>query len=184
MSAWRVLSVVGNPKPQSRTRLVAETMAARVAVGLTAGTTGRRVDLDVIEVAGLGAGLLGWGDPAVKAATAAMAAADVLLVATPTYKATYTGLLKLLLDQIGAGELDGVPTIPIQVAAAPQHALAVEVHLRPVLVELGASLPTAGLFVLDSTLDTVDQTISRWADTNLASIVALAKARAASRPED
>jgi FMN reductase len=182
MARWQVLSVVGNPKPRSRTRQVAETVAARVARGLGAGDEDA-VTTEVIEVAELGPGLLGWGDPAVKAATAAMAAADVLLVATPTYKATYTGLLKLLLDQIGAGELGGVPTIPIQVAAAPQHALAVEVHLRPVLVEIGAALPTSGLFVLDSALDSLDETLDRWSTPNVDAILALARARAATRAE-
>ncbi|ADP84695.1 NADPH-dependent FMN reductase [Pseudofrankia inefficax] len=179
MAGWRVLSVVGNPKPQSRTRQVAEAVAERVVRGLPAGTAaGDASTAEVIEVSELGAGLLGWGDPAVKAATTAMAAADVLIVATPTYKATYTGLLKLLLDQIGAGELGGVPTIPVQVAAAPQHALAVEVHLRPVLVEIGASLPTSGLFVLDSTLDTLGQTLDQWSTPNLDAVIALATARA------
>ncbi|WP_052710936.1 NAD(P)H-dependent oxidoreductase [Pseudofrankia sp. DC12] len=186
MAGWRVLSVVGNPKPQSRTRRVAEAVAERVTRGLAAtgnGGAGNGIPgstaAEVIEVSQLGAGLLGWGDPAVKAATTAMAAADVLIVATPTYKATYTGLLKLLLDQIGAGELGGVPAIPVQVAAAPQHALAVEVHLRPVLVEIGASLPTTGLFVLDSTLGTLDETLDRWSATNLDAVIALATARAA-----
>jgi len=183
MSRWTVLSVVGNPKPRSRTRQVAEAVAERVTRGLTAaGGAPEDVRSEVVEVAELGAGLLGWGDPDVKAATTAMAAADVLIVATPTYKATYTGLLKLLLDQIGAGELGGVPTIPLQVAAAPQHALAVEVHLRPVLVEIGASLPTSGLFVLDSALDGLDETLDRWSAGNLDPIVTLATARAARRP--
>jgi FMN reductase len=189
MAGWRVLSVVGNPKPRSRTRQVAEAVAERVTRRLTAiGPSGTGpengndlVTTEVVEVSELGAGLLGWGDPGVKAATTAMAATDVLIVATPTYKATYTGLLKLLLDQVGAGELGGVPTIPIQVAAAPQHALAVEVHLRPVLVEIGASLPTAGLFVLDSALETLDDTLDRWATPNLDAVLALAAARAAHR---
>ena len=36
------------------------------------------------------------------------------------------------------------------VGAAPQHSLAVETHLRPVLVEIGLSTPTRGLFLIDS----------------------------------
>ncbi|WP_242424210.1 NADPH-dependent FMN reductase, partial [Frankia sp. EI5c] len=149
MPQRRVLSVVGNPKPNSRTRAVAEAVAAQVAAAFPAGV---ETVAEVIEVSALGPGLLGWGDPAVKEAVASMRTADVLVVATPTFKATYTGLLKLLLDQIGQGELAGVPTVPVLVAGAPEHALAVEVHLRPVLVEIGASCPTRGVFVLDSTL--------------------------------
>ena len=48
------------------------------------------------------------------------------------------------------------------VGAAPEHALAVEVHLRPVLVELGASMPTRGLYVLESQLGDLDAVLDAW----------------------
>jgi FMN reductase len=54
----------------------------------------------VIDVIDLGVGLLEWGEPAVAEAVAALQAADVAVVASPTYKGTYTGLLKLFLDQV------------------------------------------------------------------------------------
>ncbi|EFC84736.1 NADPH-dependent FMN reductase [Frankia sp. CcI49] len=175
MPQRRVLSVVGNPKPNSRTRTVAEAVAARVAAAIPAEGD---VVTEVIEVSALGPGLLGWGDPAVKEAVASMRTADALVVATPTFKATYTGLLKLLLDQIGQGELGGVPTVPVLVAGAPEHALAVEVHLRPLLVEIGASCPTRGVFVLDSTLPELPAQLDTWATANLAAITALVESRA------
>jgi hypothetical protein len=86
--------VVGNPKPRSRTRQSAELIAERL--------TGRPPD-SVIDLVDLGAGLLGWGDPDVGAAVEMVMSADVLVVASPTFKATYTGLLKLFLEQFGAG---------------------------------------------------------------------------------
>jgi FMN reductase len=67
-----------------------------------------------------------------------------LLVASPTYKGTYTGLLKVFLDQMPHQALAGTAAFPLLVMRLPQHALAVEVHLRPLLVELGANLPTPG----------------------------------------
>ena len=71
------------------------------------------------------------------------------MVASPTYKATYTGLLKLFLDRFAGGTgLRGV-AVPLMLGAGPDHALAPELHLRPLLVELGASVPTASLYVLD-----------------------------------
>ncbi|SNQ46128.1 putative flavoprotein [Frankia canadensis] len=177
MEPCRIVSVIGNPKPASRTRQVAEEVAARVVTALAA--TGYPAQTEVIEVSELGAGLLGWGDPAVAAALGTIRGADVLVVATPTYKATYTGLLKLLLDQIGGGELAGLPTIPVQVAAAPQHALAVEVHLRPVLVEIGAACPTTGIFVLDSRLADLPALLDAWGSVNLPAVSALVAARRA-----
>ena len=47
--------------------------------------------------------------------------------------------------------------------AGAHHALAVEVHLRPVLVELGASLPTRGLYVTEAELPEADEAIAQLA---------------------
>jgi FMN reductase len=76
--------------------------------------------------------------------------ADLVVWATPTYKATYTGLLKLFLDQFGAGELHGTTAIPLMLGGSPTHALAGELTLKPVLSEIGCSCPTPALFLLDS----------------------------------
>ena len=136
--------VVGNPKPRSRTRAAAEAVAERL--------TGAPADR-VVDVVELGAGLLGWGDPVVGEAVAAVRAAEVLVVASPTYKATYTGLLKLFLDQIGTGDLAGVVAVPVMLGGGPAHALAPELLLKPVLVELGATVTTRGLYLVDRVWD-------------------------------
>lgn len=134
--------VVGNPKPASRTRRAAELVAERL--------TGEP-PATVIELSELGPALLGWGDPAVAAAKQAVAGADLAIFATPTYKATYTGLLKLFLDQFAAGELHGTTAIALMLGGSPHHALAGELTLKPVLSEIGCSCPTPALFLLDST---------------------------------
>ena len=77
-------------------------------------------------------------------------AADLLVVASPTYKGTYTGLLKLFLDRAGGGALSGATVIPLMLGGDLRHSLAPEVFLKPVLAELGASTPTRGLFLLES----------------------------------
>lgn len=133
--------VVGNPKPMSRTRRAAELLAQRL--------TGSR-PAAVIEVADLGPGLLGWGDEAVAQAVETVKAAELVIFASPTYKASYTGLLKLFLDQFRAGELKGVIGVPLMLGAAADHAMAPELLLKPVLVEIGCSCPTPGLYLLDS----------------------------------
>jgi FMN reductase len=140
-----VTVVCGNPKPASRTLTAAVDVATRIADG-TPPTT-------VIDLVDLGPALLGWGDPAVTAAVEAVGASDVVVVASPTYKASFTGLLKLFLDQIAGDSLRGVIGIPLMLGAGPAHALAAEVHLRPVLVELGLSCPTRALYLLDTETD-------------------------------
>jgi FMN reductase len=150
--------VVGNPKPKSRTLTVAETVAgaAADAGGLEAS---KRFTIDLADLAGE---LFDWSSKAVKEAVEAVASADLLIVASPTYKATYTGLLKAFLDWFGTTGLSGVTAVPLLVGAGPTHALAVEVHLRPVLIEVGATLPTRGLYVLEQQLDDLDTVVASW----------------------
>jgi len=85
----------------------------------------------------------------------------VVVVASPTYKATYTGLLKAFLDRFPHQGLGGVTAIPLMLGASPVHSLATEHGLRPLLVELGASVPTRGLYVLDSEHDR-PETYDAW----------------------
>ena len=133
--------VVGNPKPRSRTYEAACLVAERL--------TGSAPDR-VIDVVDLGPGLLGWGDEAVAEAVAAVRASTLVVVASPTYKATYTGLLKLFLDQVPTDGMAGVHAVPVMLGAGPGHAMAPELLLKPVLVELGATCATRGLYLLDS----------------------------------
>ncbi|MPQ97086.1 NADPH-dependent oxidoreductase [Modestobacter sp. I12A-02628] len=136
-----VTVVAGNPKPDSRTldaaRLLAEALCGRPA----------DASVDVIT---LGPGLLGWGDAGVEAAVATVSASSLVVVASPTYKASYTGVLKLFLDQFATAEgLAGVVAVPLMLGAGPAHAMAPDLLLKPVLVELGATCPTPGLYLRD-----------------------------------
>jgi len=151
--------VVGNPKAQSRTLGVAAKVAAAAATA-----AGLPVDTatTVIELAELGPQLFDWSSPAVRAAADTLSTSSLAIIATPVYKATYTGLLKSFLDWFGTTGLAGVTAVPVMVGAGAAHALAVEVHLRPLLVEIGATVPTRGLYVLEQELEVLDDTIATW----------------------
>lgn len=135
--------VVGNPKAASRTLTAASYLAHELA--------GADPDL-VVDLATIGADLVDWRAKAVNDLVAEVGRADLVVVACPTYKATYTGLLKLFLDRFSVGQLTGV-AVPVMLGAGPTHALAPEVGLRPLLTHLGALVPTTGLYVLDSEYD-------------------------------
>ncbi|MBD7918960.1 NAD(P)H-dependent oxidoreductase [Cellulomonas sp. Sa3CUA2] len=138
-----VAIVVGNPKPASRTAGAAHALVRRL--------TGSPSDV-VVDVVDLGPGVLGWGDAGVEAAVKAVAGADLVVVASPTYKASYTGLLKCFLDQFATGDgLRGVTAVPLMLGAGPAHAMAPDLLLKPVLVELGATCPAPGLYARDAT---------------------------------
>ncbi len=146
--------VVGNPRPRSRTLRAAQLVMQELS--------GREPDL-AIDLADFGPSLLDWKDPAVAQAVADVSAADLVVVASPTYKATYTGLLKLFLDRFAAGSLAGVTAIPLMLGGDWRHSLAPEAFLKPVLAELGASSPTRGLFLIDADAAT------DWADSDVLS---------------
>ena len=150
--------VVGNPKAQSRTLALAESVgiAAADAAGLDA------ADRVTVDLADLGPQLFDWSCETVKEAVRAVRSCALVVVASPTYKASYTGLLKSFLDWFSTTDLLGVTVVPVMTGAGAHHALAVEVHLRPVLVELGATLPTRGLYVTEDELPETDDVLQVW----------------------
>lgn len=139
----RATVVVGNPRPASRTLSAATYVATELS--------GAPPDL-VVDLATLGGSLLDWADATVTGLVDDIGGADLVVVACPTYKATYTGLLKLFLDRFAGGTgLSGV-AVPLMLGAGPAHALAPEVALRPLLAELGATT-VRGHYVLDGAHD-------------------------------
>jgi FMN reductase len=139
----RVAVVVGNPKPQSRTLWAAIHLAKEL--------TGKEPD-QVVDLADTGPRLLDWQDEVITQLVAEVGAADLVVFASPTYKGTYTGLLKLFLDRFATDGLGGV-AVPLMLGAGPGHALAPELTLRPVLTEIGGLVPAKGLYVVDSAYD-------------------------------
>ena len=154
----RFVTLIGNPKPESRTATVA--LAATRAVIAAAGVEAQHQTVDLSALACRL--LLPQASAAIEDAVEGVLAADVLLVASPVYKGTYTGLLKVFLDRLGYRALSTVIALPVLVMKHPEHALAVEVHLRPLLVELGATVPTPGLAVLESDLGRLDHVLLPW----------------------
>jgi FMN reductase len=154
----RVAAVVGNPKRRSRTYEAALLVAEKLC-----GTPPALV----VDVADLGAGVLEAGDQATAEAVEAVRRAHVVVVASPTYKATYTGLLKVFLDRFPPDGLAGVVAVPLMLGAGPSHALAPEHTLRPLLSELGAVTPTRALYLLDrdyANPDLLDPWLARAVD--------------------
>lgn len=149
----RIVSIVGNPRPASRTHALARTLATALAEAHGSGAVAHEVDLAL-----LGPKVLDWADADATAAVDQVLAADLLIVASPTYKATYSGLLKAFLDRIGGGALAGTPAVGLLLGGVADHRLAVDVHLTPLLLELGAAIPVRGLFVLESAVETFADT--------------------------
>jgi FMN reductase len=166
-----VVALSGNPRTGSRTLLVARTLAGALAQRLDAGPV---TSLDLAEVAPQ---LFAPSAPDADRFAEVLAGASVAVVATPVYKASYTGLLKAFLDRYPTGGLRGVLAVPVVVSASPAHSFVAEHLLRPLLVELGASAPTRPFAVTEKQLGDLDELAETWAADAVGTVAALLAAR-------
>jgi FMN reductase len=77
-------------------------------------------------------------DLAIKRALGAVAEAEAIVIATPIYKASYTGILKAFLDLLPQDGLAGKLVLPLATGGSQSHMLALDYALRPVLHALDA----------------------------------------------
>lgn len=73
-----------------------------------------------------------------------------MVVATPVYKAAYSGVLKVFLDLLPQTALKGKTVLPLATGGSPHHMLALDYALRPVLQSLGAKNILPGIYATDS----------------------------------
>jgi len=76
--------------------------------------------------------------PLIRQALAEVAQAQVVLIATPIYKAAYSGVLKSFLDLLPQDALRGKTVLPLATGGSIAHLLALDYALKPVLSALGA----------------------------------------------
>lgn len=91
-------------------------------------------------------------DPGIVAALAQVAAAQALVIATPVYQASYTGVLKAFLDMLPQDGLRGKLVLPLAVGGSQSHMLAIDYALRPVLQALSAELVLSGIYATSAQL--------------------------------
>jgi FMN reductase len=154
----RVAALVGDPRTHSRTVALASAVAVRLAREIIGGA---RSDASwrLIELAAMGRDT--WSRPSDEA-LATIAGAEIVVVASPVRRGSYTGLTKLFLDALPDRALAGSVAVPLMVARTQRHSLAADVHLRPVLLELGASCPTPSVFALESRLSNPGAVCGAW----------------------
>lgn len=158
-----LLALVGNPRPGSRTAALARFVLDAVADQV--GLPGAREVIDLGELTTSVGPPLGEGSGQRYAEPlAALASARLAIVATPTYKGSYTGLLKAFLDHVPAGALARTVAVPLITVGGPAHTLAADLHLRPLLLELGAVTPTAALVVPEAALADPGPLVQAWLD--------------------
>lgn len=124
--------------------LVRETTAAMAGVGHTTEVT--TIDIRDHAHAIADTFLTGFSTSELQAALDQTTAADALVVVTPTFSASYSGLFKSFIDIIEAGTLAGKPVILAATGGTERHSLMLDHALRPLFVYLGADPVRTGVF--------------------------------------
>lgn len=137
-----ILSISASPQPVSSTYSLVTHVNRRLTA---AGHSVRTLPIRTLPATPLLVGDV--THPALIEAIAAVRDADALVVATPVYQSSYSGLLKVFLDLLPQFALRGKTVLPLATGGSPAHVLAVDYALRPLLSSLGAAHVTPGWFV-------------------------------------
>jgi FMN reductase len=142
MAAQLVVGVSGNLTRPSKTRVFIEHIAGQVAKGI--GAASATFDTQDLGPSFGQARRLSDLDPAARNLVEQLSSADVLVVGSPTFKGSYTGLFKHFFDLLDPLSLKGKPVVLAATGGGERHSLIVEHQLRPLFGFFEAlTIPTA-----------------------------------------
>jgi FMN reductase len=141
----RLVAVVGAVTPPGRL-----TAAIQTAVDLASARDGASASL--LSLADFRLGFADGRPPErldddTASIVAALAGADCVLLASPVYRASFTGALKNLLDLTPLETLRAKPIGIVAMGASPHHYLGVDWHLRAVLAWFGALVAPTSVYL-------------------------------------
>jgi FMN reductase len=144
MNPTKLVVVSAGLSVPSSTRLLADRLARA-----TADRTG--AEIQVIEVRDLAVEIAhnftnGFAGRELAAAQEAVTAADGLIVVTPVFSASYSGLFKAFFDVLDQGALDGKPVLVAATGGSARHSLVLDHALRPLFSYLRATVVPTGVY--------------------------------------
>ena len=140
-----VLTIGGSPAAPSRCAVTLDYLRTDLERrGLTTASIEAR-DIDPVSLMHAR-----FDHPDVRAGIDAVLSARAIVIATPVYKAAYSGVLKSFLDMLPMGVLEGKTVLPLTTAGSLAHCLALDYALKPVLAALGARHILQGICLLDT----------------------------------
>ncbi|MYZ39750.1 MULTISPECIES: CE1759 family FMN reductase [unclassified Streptomyces] len=147
MEALRLVAVSAGLGKPSSSRLLADRLAEATARELAA--AGRKVEVEVVELRELAVDIAnnlvtGFPSTVLSAALDRVTGADGLIVVTPVFAASYSGLFKSFFDLVEPDALTGTPVLLAATGGTARHSLVLEHALRPLFTYLHAlTSPTA-----------------------------------------
>ncbi|MFH8468688.1 FMN reductase [Streptomyces sp. NPDC017991] len=138
----------------SSTRLLGDRLAAAVVGRASAAApagAGSGVQVQVVELRDLAVEIAhnlttGFPGPALGAALSAVAEADGLIVVTPVFSASYSGLFKSFFDVLDRDALAGKPVLVAATGGSARHSLVLEHAMRPLFAYLRAVVVPTGVY--------------------------------------
>lgn len=147
----KVVAVSGNLQRPSRTLVVVERVIA--ALGNAVPLDTHLVELGQIATSLAGAVKRAQVPAAVEAHVRAIETADLLVVASPVYRASYTGLFKHLFDLVHHEALFDVPVLLAATGGSERHALVIDHQLRPLFSFFQARTLPIGVYASEADFD-------------------------------
>jgi FMN reductase len=139
-----VLVISGSPSPTSKTELIGDHVARRL--GEFEWQAGHLRVRTLPAAPLLNADIT---DPAISEALERVSRADGIVLATPTYKASFSGLLKTFLDLLPQYGFTHKVVLLLATGGSVAHLLVLDYALRPVAHSLGARHVVQSFFLLD-----------------------------------
>jgi len=162
MTIVRLLVISAGLSSPSSTRRLADDLTASAVGRLEAAGDVDSIVVDAVELRDLAhqtldALLTGDVGPDLTRARLLVEQADALIVATPVYKGSYSGLFKTFIDAVDPSAFMGKPVLLSATGGSPRHALVVDQELRPLFGFLQALTVPTGVFATasDCTADVV-----------------------------
>jgi len=184
----RIVAFSGNTHRPSKSRALAELISRRIQSHIKASLQ----QYDILDVTpGLGAALSREElTPEALKVVEAVENADVLVVSTPVYKGSYTGLFKHFFDFVDMSALVGKPVVIAATGGGSRHALVVEHQLRPLFGFFSALTIPTSVYAEDKSFEGTEQIdpgiLARieLAATQTATLVGAQRGGQLPRPED
>lgn len=149
MSARRIAVVSAGLSNPSSTRMLADRMLAATVAELSA--RGIEVEPAVFELREFAHDitdnlLTGFAPPALAAMIDRVVSADALIVVTPIFSTSYSGLFKSFVDVLDPDALRATPVLIGANAGTARHSLAIDYAIRPLFAYLHADVMSTGVF--------------------------------------
>ncbi len=138
----KIVAVAGSWQSPSKTRALTDAVVEAIAGQ-------RSSDITKIDLAEVGTEIAALknikaGSSEIQSLFSSVEQSDLLIVGSPVFKASYTGLFKHFFDLLDPSALAGKPVVLTATGGSHHHALVLEHHFRPLFGFFRAqTLPTA-----------------------------------------